>query len=135
MSVETDSHLDIDIGSERSFGFVFAIVFGIVGLWPLLFGNGVRWWAILIALAFALVALVKPDLLEVPNRWWFRLAILLGAIVAPIVMGLVYFIAVVPTGLVVRAMGKTLLPQGFSDSEPSYWIKRETPEGSMKDQF
>ena len=78
-------------GSDRSFGFVFAVVFTIVGLWPLLRQDTPRWWAIAIALAFALVALVRPALLHPLNRAWLLVGRLLHKVVSPLVMSAIFF--------------------------------------------
>ena len=132
---EIEGHVEIKRGSERGFGIVFAIVFALIGLYPLWNGDPVRLWALIIALAFLALALIAPRTLALPNRLWFRLGMALGAIVAPIVMFVVYAIAVVPVGLVMRLLGKDLLRQRLDQNAKSYWINRERPVGSMKDQF
>jgi hypothetical protein len=129
---------DIRPGSDRSFGFVFAIVFAIVGLWPLMGGHGVRWWALGIAAAFAIVAVVKADLLRPLNWLWFRFGMLLARIVNPLVMGAVFFLCVTPIGLIMRARRKDLLSLRWRREDKSYWIMREAgrpANESMKKQF
>lgn len=132
---ELKRHVDIKQGSEKSFGIVFAVVFAVVGLYPLLDGQGPRLWALAVALVFLGLAYLAPKTLSLPNRLWFKLGLALGAIVAPLVMALVYFIAVVPVGLIAKLLGKDLLRQRVDKSAKSYWIAREQPVGSMKDQF
>lgn len=132
---EIEGHVEIKRGSERGFGIVFAIVFALIGLYPLWNGDPVRLWALIIAVAFLALALIAPRTLALPNRLWFRLGMALGAIVAPIVMFVVYAIAVVPVGLIMRLLGKDLLRQRLDQNAKSYWINRERPVGSMKDQF
>lgn len=123
------------MGSEKGFGIIFAIVFSVIGLYPLLAGEGVRLWSLVVALVFFVLAYLAPKTLSVPNKLWFKLGMALGAIVAPIVMALVYIIAVTPTGLIVRLCGKDLLRQKLDKNAKSYWIERDQPVGSMKDQF
>jgi hypothetical protein len=132
---EHTSHTAVEVGTERSFGVVFAIVFLIIGLWPLMGERGPRWWAIAIAAVFLVSGFLFPKLLKPLNWLWFKFGMLLGAIIAPIVMSLIYFIAVVPTGLIMRARGKDLLNTRLDPDAESYWIPREGPPGSMKNQF
>ena len=132
---ERNSHIEIQVGSERSFGLVFAFVFALIGLYPLLKGGEAHLWALALALVFALLGVFVPRALAVPNRLWFKLGMLLGAIVAPIVMALVYVLTVLPIGLCFRLLGKDLLNCKLDPNAKSYWIEREQPVGSMKDQF
>ena len=132
---ETISHILTEQGSEKSFGVVFAIVFLIVGLYPLISSEDFRVWALVVAAIFLLLAFLSPKILALPNRLWFKFGILLGAIVAPIVMTLVYFITVLPIGLIMRFLGKDLLKQKLDKNVKSYWIERNEPIGSMKNQF
>ena len=132
---EHSSHFEVKQGSERSFGVVFTVVFAVFGLWPLLSGGSPRIVLLSLGAVFLVLAFLAPRVLEVPNRLWFKLGMLLGAIVAPIVMALVYFIAVVPMGLWVRARGKDLLSMKLDKSAKSYWIERTDRMQSMKNQF
>ncbi len=130
-----NSNVEVKVGSERNFGLVFAAVFALIGLWPLIGGSGPRWIVLAISLLLIAIAMVRPSLLTVPNRLWFRFGMLLGAIVAPIVMGLVFLIAFLPIGLIMRAVGKDLLSIRMQPDADSYWIKRETPPKTMKLQY
>ncbi len=134
MSFEGSS-IEIKPGSNRNFGVVFAIVFALIGVYPALFGGGFRWWSLAVALVFVIVTIVRPSLLAKPNYWWFRFGMLLGAVVAPIVMGLVYITTVVPTGLIMRMLGKDLLHVKPHEQDESYWVKRDQPPQPMKNQF
>jgi len=125
-------------GSERGFGLVFAGVFGLIGAWPLIGAHAPRWWALAIAVAFALVAFTKPDLLRGPNRLWFKFGMLLARVVNPLVMGVVFFLAVTPTGWIMRLLGKDVLALRLRREEKSYWIVREPSapaSETMKNQF
>ena len=125
-------------GSERAFGFVFAIAFVVVGLFPLLGAAAPRWWAFGVAAALAGVALLAPRLLALPNRLWHRFGLLLQRVAHPVVLAIVYFAVVTPTGLLLRAFGKDPLRLRFDPNVASYWIVRQPPgpePGSMANQF
>ena len=125
-------------GSDRAFGFVFAAVFLIVGLLPVLDGGAPRLWSLAVAGAFLLVALVVPRVLSPLNKVWFKFGLFLHHVVNPIIMGIVFFIAVVPTGLIMRAVGKDPLHLQREPNAKSYWIMREPPgpaPESLKNQF
>ena len=129
---------EIKGSSDRSFGYVFAAFFAIVGLWPLLHGETPRLWSLAIAAAFLVVALVRPALLAKPNRWWMQFGLLLARVVNPLVMGLVFYLTVFPTGAIMRLLGKDPLRLKRDPAAKSYWIER-TPPGpapeTMSQQF
>jgi hypothetical protein len=76
-----------------------------------------------------------PNVLSLPNKLWFKFGIVLGSIIAPIIMALVYFLTVLPTGFIMRLLGKDLLKQKLDKKDKSYWIERSESMGSMKNQF
>ena len=82
-----------------------------------------------------MLALLAPRALSSPNKLWFKFGLLLGSIVAPIVMALIYFVTILPTGLIMRLLGKDLLKPKLDKNAKSYWIERTEPVGSMKNQF
>jgi predicted membrane metal-binding protein len=132
------SHRKNKLGSDRSFAMVFAGFFAIVALAPLLHGGPMRWWAIALAAVFAAVGFVAPRFLSPLNRLWFRLGLALSRVVSPVVMGIVYYVVVVPTGLIIRARRKDPLRLRREPEAPTYWIRREPPgptRGSMSRQF
>jgi hypothetical protein len=132
---ETTSHIVIEQSSEKSFGIVFSILFLIVALYPLINYEGLRIWALLASIIFFFLAFIVPKVLVFPNKLWFKFGLILGSIVAPIVMAFVYFFTVLPTGLIMRLLGKDLLKQKLDKNAKSYWIERKEPMGSMKNQF
>jgi hypothetical protein len=117
----------IEGSSDRSFGLVFAGVFAVVAVWPLTAGGSIRVWAAGCAAAFLAAALARPRLLAPLNRLWFRFGLALGRVTTPIVMAVVFFLAVTPTGLVMRALGKDLLRRRLDPAAKSYWIERTPP--------
>jgi hypothetical protein len=126
---------NITLSTEKSFGIVFSIVFLMVALYSLINSEEVYIWALFVSAIFLLLAFIAPNTLSLPNKLWFKFGILLGSMVAPIVMTLVYFITVLPIGLIMRLLGKDLLKKKLDKNTKSYWIKRNEPIGSMKNQF
>jgi hypothetical protein len=128
----------VEGSSDRSFGIVFAAVFLIVAAWPLWSGGALRWWAVAVAAAFAVMAVVAPQLLAWPNRLWLKLGLLLGKIVSPIALGILFYLVFMPVGVLMRALGKDPLRLKRDEAAASYWIRREPPgppPTSMTNQF
>lgn len=120
-----ESHLSTKMGSERSFGFVVGGILLVIALWPLLSGEGPRLWALIPALPLIALAAIRPALLAPLNKLWFKLGLLLGRIVSPIVLGIVYYLWITPFAVVMRLMGKKLLALDFEPEAKSYWIIRQ----------
>lgn len=114
-------------GSDRTFGIVFTILFLVIGGWPLWRDGNPRLWALAVAALFLLAALAVPKALAPLNRLWMALGLLLGRIVGPIMLFVVYVIAVVPTGLLMRIRGKDPLHRRFDRQAASYWVHRNPP--------
>ena len=129
------SYFKIKGGTERSFGLVFAAVFTIIGFYPLWYNENIRLWACIIAFIFLFFGIFFPKILIVPNKLWFKLGLLLGAIVAPFVMGMIFFFTVTPIGIIMRLFGKDVMNQKIKKNAQSYWIKRKKSVSSMKNQF
>lgn len=115
------------LGSDRSFGLVFAGVFTIVGLLPLVRHGDPKIWAVALGLAFLAVALAAPRVLHDLNALWFRFGLLLGAVVLPVVMAVLFFALVTPLAVVRRLTGQPGLALRYDADQESYWITRETP--------
>jgi cytochrome c oxidase subunit IV len=137
---------EIKTGSDRNFGYVFAVVFALIGVWPALAfawpprfdPSALRWWALVIAALFLATALIRPALLHPLNRLWHRFGLLLSKVVTPVVMGLLFIVTVVPTALILRLRGRDLLRLKFDPQAKSYWIIREPPGppgDTMKNQY
>ena len=120
--------------SNKSFGILFFIVFLLISLWPLLSGGNFRIWSLIISLIFLVLGLLKSKLLTPLNYGWIKLGEILGKIIAPVVMFLIFFTILTPIGLILKLFGKDLLNSKFSKVN-SYWIKRKKDIGSMKKQF
>ena len=126
---------NIKISSNRNFGLVFFFIFLVVSIWPLTHNESPRIWSAIISLAFLILVLTRSKLLIPLNRLWAKFGIILGSIIAPIVMGVVFFLVVSPIGLVMKIMGKDLLNKKYDKKKRTYWIKREISIGTMKRQF
>ena len=125
----------IKISSNRNFGLVFFIVFLIISLWPLTYEEPIRIWSFIVSLVFLILGLMKSKLLTPLNKFWFKFGMILGAIVAPFIMGVIFFLTVTPIGLVMKIMRKDLLNKKYDKKKKTYWIKRDAPIGTMKRQF
>tara|TARA_B100000700_G_scaffold325087_1_gene432888 strand:+ start:329 stop:712 length:384 start_codon:yes stop_codon:yes gene_type:complete len=125
---------NIKVGSNRSFGIVFFIVFLIIGLYPIINNENLRVWSIILSLIFLSLGLINSKLLNPLNKLWFKFGILLGKIVSPIIMAIIFFFVVTPIGILMRLLKKDLLNLNFS-SNKSYWIEKNEPKSKMKNQF
>lgn len=135
---DLSKHQEVRPGSDRGFGITFAVVFTLVALFPVLSGGGVRLWALVVGAGFLGASLAAPAALAPLNRLWFRFGLLLGRIMTPVVMGLLFFATVTPTAFLMRAFGKNPLRLGFEPAAASYWIPREPPgpaPESLRKQF
>ena len=121
--------------SNKSFGLLFSIVFLIIGMWPLKNGDSLNIYFIAISITFLILGLINSKLLSPLNKIWIKLGEVLGIIISPIVMFLVYFIVLTPVSLIVRLFGKDLLGLKFFKKNESYWIIRKSNLGSMNNQF
>ena len=125
---------NLKISSNRSFGFVFAIVFLIIGFWDIKNLENIRYWSIVVAVIFFLLGLLDSKLLLPFNKIWFKFGIILGNIVSPVVMGIIFFLVVTPIGIFMRLLGKDLI--GLKKhKKDTYWIAKDIQKSSMKNQF
>ena len=113
----------IKIGSNKSFGIVFFIVFLAIGLWPLINHHEIRFWAILISLIFLILGMLNSKMLTPLNKIWFKFGIFLGNFISPIVMGIIFFFVVTPTGILMRLLRKDLINLK-TNNEKTYWFKK-----------
>jgi len=128
----------VEGSSDRSFGVVFTVAFALIAFLPLWRGESPRWWAAGVAVVFASITLARPALLAAPNRLWTKLGVLLGKVVAPIALGVLFYGVIAPLGLVMRLAGKDPLRLKLDRAADSYWITREPPgplPDSMNNQF
>ena len=125
---------EIKLGSNRSFGIVFFIVFILIAFYPLINQGEVRIWSIVISLFFFILGIANSKILTPLNRIWFKFGLFLGKIISPIIMGIIFFLVVTPIGLIMRIFGKDVINLKF-DSNKSYWIEKTEPKSNMKNQF
>ncbi|WP_023648936.1 SxtJ family membrane protein [Candidatus Pelagibacter ubique] len=125
---------EFKLPTNRSFGFVFFVVFLLIALWPTLQGENLRLWSLFISLIFLILGTFNSKILTPLNLIWMKLGILLGRIISPLVMGIIFFLIVTPIGLLMRALNKDLLNLKFSKTN-SYWIERDKQKSKMKNQF
>ena len=125
---------EIKIGSNRSFGIVFFVVFLLIALYPLLKDSDLRIWSIVISFIFLALGLSNSNLLTPLNKLWFKFGLFLGKIISPLVMGFIFFAVVTPIGILMRILGKDLLNLKYNKKK-SYWIEKTGPKSKMKNQF
>ena len=125
---------DVKIGSNRSFGIVFFLVFLIIAIYPLINSGELKLWSLIISIIFLALGLVNSKILNPLNKFWFKFGIFLGKIISPFVMGIIFFLVVTPIGLLMRLLNKDLLNLKFNNSH-SYWIEKTEPKSKMKNQF
>ena len=125
---------EIKIGSNRSFGIVFFVVFLIIATYPLINGNELRLWSLIISLVFLFLGLVNSKILNPLNKLWFKFGIFLGKVISPLIMGIIFFLVVTPIGILMRLLNKDLLNLKFKNTS-TYWIEKTEPKSKMKNQF
>ena len=124
----------IKIGSNKSFGIVFFTVFLIIAIWPLLNGYEIRYWSLIISIVFFLLGILNSKILTPLNKIWFKIGILLGNVISPIIMSIIFFLVVTPTSFIMKILGKDLLNLK-KNTKNSYWIKKQNQNSRMKNQF
>ena len=125
---------DIKISSNKNFGIVFFIVFLLIAAYPLINNGELRIWSLILSLAFLILGLLNSKILYPLNKIWFKFGLLLGRIVSPLVMALIFFLVVTPIGLLMRILNKDLLNLKFNKSK-TYWIEQNQQKSKMKNQF
>jgi len=126
---------EIKLGSNRSFGIVFFIVFLLIAIYPLINQGEVRIWSLIISFLFLFLGLLNSKILTPLNKLWFRFGLFLGKIVSPIIMAVIFFLVVTPIGLLMRLFGKDVLNLKLNKKKSSYWIEKVGPKSKMKNQF
>ena len=125
---------EIKISSNRSFGIVFFIVFLLIALYPLLKGNDLRIWSLLISFIFLALGLINSKILTPLNKLWFKFGLLLGRFISPLIMCIIFFVVVTPIAIIMRLLKKDLLNLKYNKKE-TYWIDKSGPKSKMKNQF
>ena len=125
---------DIKISSNRSFGIVFFVVFLLITIYPLTHGGDIRIWSATISFVFLVLGLLNSSILTPLNKIWFKFGIILGKIISPVIMAIIFFLVVTPTGLIMRILRKDILNLKYNQNK-SYWIEKEGPKSKMKNQF
>ena len=124
----------IKMGSNKNFGIVFFIFFLIISLYPLINNENIRLWSLIISIFFLTLGLLNSPILTPLNKLWFKFGILLGKIISPIIMAIIFFFIVTPIGIIMRILRKDILGLKFND-EKSYWIEKSGLKSKMKNQF
>ena len=126
---------NIKISSNRSFGIVFFIVFLFIALYPITYSEDIRIWSLIISFIFIILGLLNSKILTPLNKSWFKFGVILGKIISPIIMGIIFFLVVTPIGLLMKVLGKDLLRLKYNKKDNTYWIEKNGPKSKMKNQF
>ena len=126
---------EIKLGSNRSFGIVFFVVFLLIALYPLSKQVEIRVWSLIISLIFLFLGLLNSKILSPLNKIWFKFGIILGKIISPLVMGIIFFLVVTPIGLLMRLFKKDVLSLKIDKNSQTYWIEKNGPKSKMNNQF
>ena len=125
---------DIKISTNKSFGLVFFVVFFLISVYPLLNAENIRFWSLIVAIIFLTLGLLNSKILTPLNKIWFKFGLLLGSIVSPIVMSVIFFFVITPISSIMRILGKDILNLKWNNTN-SYWIEKSGPKSKMKNQF
>ena len=125
---------DVKISSNRSFGVVFFIVFLLIALYPVINNEEIRAWSLIVSLIFLVLGLLNSKILNPLNQIWFKFGVLLGRIISPLIMAIIFFFVVTPIGFIMRILGKDILNLRYN-TKKTYWIEKTGPKSKMKNQF
>ena len=128
------SQNDVKIGSNKSFGIVFFIVFLIISFYPLINQENIRVWSLIISLIFLILGLLNSKILNPLNKLWFKFGMILGRIISPIIMSFIFFLVVTPIALIMKLLKKDILNLKFNKTN-TYWIEKSGSKSKMKNQF
>lgn len=130
-----NSNIEIKIGSEKNFGLVFSIFFALISFLPIYFGNEVNFYTLILSSILLSFTLFFPKIFTLPNYYWFKFGILLGKLISPIILLILYIIAFLPFGIIFKIRGINLLDKNFDSGKKSYWRKRINQPENMENQF
>ena len=125
---------EIKISSNKSFGIVFFIFFLLISVYLLLNNNPIYYWSLFVSFIFLVLGLMNSKILSPLNLLWFKFGILLGKIISPVVMGIIFFLVVTPISIILKIFGKDVLNLKFNNNK-TYWIVKDGPKSNMKKQF
>ena len=120
--------------TNKSFGIVFFIVFLLIAIYPFFNNGNIRLWSLILSVIFLILGLLNSKILTPLNYIWFKFGLLLGKIISPLVMGIVFFAVITPIAFLMRVLNKDLLSLKYNNHE-SYWIKKDNSKNQMKNQF
>jgi len=135
INMDSKFNNNIKISSNRSFGIVFFIVFLFIALYPITYSEDIRIWSLIISFIFIILGLLNSKILTPLNKLWFKFGVILGKIISPIIMGIIFFLVVTPIGLIMKVLGKDLLRLKYNKKDNTYWIEKNGPKSKMKNQF
>ena len=124
----------IKVSSNKSFGIVFSIFFLFISIYLFLNEYPTYYLSLFVSVIFLLLGLMNSKILSPLNLLWFKFGLLLGKIVSPFVMGIIFFVVVTPISILLKIFGKDVLNLKFNNNK-TYWIEKNGPKSNMKKQF
>ena len=122
------------ISSNRSFGILFFFVFFLISIYPLTYNKNIYIWLLILSIIFLVLGVLNSKLLSPLNRIWINFGNMLGKFISPIIMGIIFFVVVTPTGIIMKLLKKDLLNLKYNNKK-TYWIEKTGPRSKMKNQF
>lgn len=119
----------------KKFALIWSLIFLIVGIWPLFSGNAIRLWAVVIMFIFVVIAFFKPSLLNSFYIIWVKIGEVIGGVISKVIMTVLFYGLFTPIAFILKLLNKDLLKKKLDKNRSSYWIKRDTQPGSLKNQF
>ena len=120
--------------TNRNFGIVFFIVFLLIGLFPLIQNKEPRVWSLVISIIFLILGILNSKILTPLNKFWMKFGLFLGNLISPIVMGIIYFGVITPTGIIMRILKKDILSLKKKNKK-TYWLEKDNTNNNMRNQF
>jgi len=126
---------NLKLPSNRSFGIVFFVFFFILASWPLLNNGQILKLPLFLSFIFLLLGVFNSNILTPFNKIWMKFGLLLGSVISPIVMGVIFFGIITPTGFILRIFKKDILMLKIKPNNSTYWIDKDNSNNDMKNQF
>lgn len=119
----------------KNFALIWSLIFLTISLIPLFNGNEIRVWALSAAFVFGGIAFTKPSFLSTFYNVWIKIGEFMGNIISKVIIVILFYGIFTPIALILKLLGKDLLGKKLDQKSTSYWIKRESQPGSLKNQF
>jgi hypothetical protein len=121
--------------SNKSFGIVFFLFFSILGIYPIWNDDKLNLILISIGIIFLILGIRNSNILTSPNKYWIKFGLVLGKLISPIIMFIIYFFLLFPISLLGKLVGRDTCNTSYNPNIKSYWIKRNDDPLDMDEQY